>query len=145
MKDPVMDCFGHTYERREIEKALLHKPGYSPMTNQKYPGGDAKLQTNFALRQAIEEMVPETQQPAGGSARSSAAGESTTHSAERVRPCVLHSRIDRGRFDVLHFHQSPGGDVLLLREVDTSRQAVSRVVVRLTCSGVALQVSPHPT
>jgi len=107
MKDPVIDCFGHTYERREIEKALLHKPGYSPMTNQKYPGGDAKLQTNFALRQAIEEMVPETQQPAGGSARSSAAGESTTHPAERVRPCVLHSRIDRGRFDVLHFRQSP--------------------------------------
>ena len=114
MKDPVIDCFGHTYERREIEKALLHKPGYSPMTNQKYPGGDAKLQTNFALRQAIEEMVPETQQPAGGSARSSAAGESTTHPAERVRPCVLHSRIDRGRFDVLHFRQSPGGDVSFL-------------------------------
>ena len=92
MKDPVIDCFGHTYERRGIEKALLHKPGYSPMTNEKYPGGDAKLQTNFALRQAIEEMVPETQQPAGGSARSSAAGESTTHPAERVRPCVLHSQ-----------------------------------------------------
>ena len=137
MKDPVIDCFGHTYERREIEKALLHKPGYSPMTNQKYPGGDAKLQTNFALRQAIEEMVPESQQPTHG--------KSTTHPAERVRPCVLHSRIDRGRFDVLHVHQSPGIDVSFLREVGASRQAVSRVVVRLTCSGVALQVSPHPT
>jgi hypothetical protein len=62
------------------------------------------------------------QKPAGGSARSSAAGESTTHPDERVRPCVLHSIIDRGRFDVLRFHQSPGGDVSFLREVDTSRR-----------------------
>jgi len=66
MKDPVIDCFGHTYERRAIEKALLHKPGYSPMTNQKYPGGDAKLHTNLALRQAIESMVSQTQRPAHG-------------------------------------------------------------------------------
>ena len=121
-----MDCFGHTYERREIEKALLHKPGYSPMTNQKYPGGDAKLQTNFALRQAIEEMVPETQQPTHG--------KSTTHPAERVRPCVLHSRIDRGRFDVLHVHQVTRWRCFAF-ERGASRQAVSRVVVRLTCSG----------
>ena len=58
---------------------------------------------NDANRAAIEAAKA----LAGGSARSSAAGESTTHPAERVRPCVLHSRIDRGRFDVLHVHHHP--------------------------------------
>jgi hypothetical protein len=64
MNDPVIDCLGHTYERGAIENALRHRPGFCPMTNERYPGGDAKLRTNLALRQTIEEMVPLTQRPA---------------------------------------------------------------------------------
>jgi hypothetical protein len=66
MEDPVIDHFNHTFERRCIEKALRFRPGYCPMTNQRYPGGDAKLRTNLALRQAIESLVSQTQRPAHG-------------------------------------------------------------------------------
>jgi len=54
MRDPVMDCFGHTYERSAIIDALLHKPGVSPNTNKPYPDGDPKLQTNYSVRDAVE-------------------------------------------------------------------------------------------
>ena len=64
MEDPVIDCLNHTYERHAIETALLHRPGFCPMTNERYPGGDAKLHSNLALRQTIEAMVPLTQRPA---------------------------------------------------------------------------------
>mmetsp|Transcript_42495 Transcript_42495/g.81190 ORF Transcript_42495/g.81190 Transcript_42495/m.81190 type:complete len:598 (-) Transcript_42495:510-2303(-) len=57
MRDPVVDCFGHTYERRAITKALMHKPGVSPKTNKPYPGGDPNLLTNFTVRDSIEEYL----------------------------------------------------------------------------------------
>ena len=60
----MIDGLGHTYERRAIENALLHRPGVCPLTNERYPDGDARLHTNFALRQTIEAMVPLAQRPA---------------------------------------------------------------------------------
>ena len=57
MTDPVVDCKGHTYERSAIEEALMHRPGVSPFTNQRYPGGDAKLQPNYNLKSMIDDWV----------------------------------------------------------------------------------------
>ena len=129
MKDPVMDCFNHTYERQNIEKALRYRPGYCPMTNQQYPDGDAKLRTNLALRQAIESMVP----PAHGRGRSAPAGKS--HYPARVCGGEFPTRwIDRGRSNTLCFHH-------LADSACGSGQAASLAVVRLTwCSGVPSQV-----
>ena len=59
MKDPVMDCLGHSYERRAITQALILTPRVSPYINQAYPDGDAKLQTNFSLRDVIEDYMKE--------------------------------------------------------------------------------------
>jgi hypothetical protein len=84
MEDPVIDCLNHTYERRAIENALLYRPGFCPFTNERYPGGDAKLRANLALRQTIEAMVPLTERPAhdvhDGGGRERPRGETQAHS-----------------------------------------------------------------
>ena len=63
--DPVMDYFGHTYERDAIEQALRVKPGVSPMTRGRYPRGDAGLRPNFSLKSLIENY--RRQRDVGGS------------------------------------------------------------------------------
>ena len=92
MEDPVIDCLNHTYERHAIETALLHRPGFCPFTNERYPGGDAKLHSNLALRQTIEAMVPLTQRPAhdvsDGGGRERPRGES--HAAARDKYDFYH-------------------------------------------------------
>lgn len=52
MKDPVICCDGHTYEREAIEK-WLEDNNTSPLTNKVLTS--KKLTTNYALKNAIEE------------------------------------------------------------------------------------------
>jgi len=61
----VVDCRGHTYDRCSIERALRTNPGVSPTTNQRYPGGEAKLVPNFTLKSMIERWTAQhgTQRP----------------------------------------------------------------------------------
>eukprot|EP00959_Pyramimonas_sp_CCMP1952_P048465 1011628-Pyramimonas_sp.AAC.1 len=66
MRDPVVDDFGHTYERRALKRALIYTPGISPNTKQAYPRGKPRLQTNYTVKSMVEEymrsvgMVPES-------------------------------------------------------------------------------------
>eukprot|EP00240_Pyramimonas_obovata_P004626 CAMPEP_0118922056 /NCGR_PEP_ID=MMETSP1169-20130426/1118_1 /TAXON_ID=36882 /ORGANISM="Pyramimonas obovata, Strain CCMP722" /LENGTH=414 /DNA_ID=CAMNT_0006862871 /DNA_START=285 /DNA_END=1526 /DNA_ORIENTATION=- len=57
MRDPVMDDFGHTYERRALNKALIYSPGISPNTQKKYPNGKPRLQTNYAIKSMVDEYL----------------------------------------------------------------------------------------
>lgn len=53
MKDPVICCDGHTYERKAIEQ-WLENNNTSPLTNKVLTS--KKLTTNYALKNAIEEF-----------------------------------------------------------------------------------------
>ncbi len=50
MRDPVMDANGHTFERSAIERSLVNRPGICPLTNERYPNGDARLTPNYIAR-----------------------------------------------------------------------------------------------
>jgi hypothetical protein len=65
MQDPVMDAYGHTFERSAIERVLVNRPGICPLTNTRYPNGDARLTLNRAAR----EMMDEFNKAAGESAQ----------------------------------------------------------------------------
>ena len=67
MTDPVVDCLGHTYDRCSIERALQNKPGWSPSTNQRFPGGEAKLVTNYLVKSMVDSWTARhgTQRPGG--------------------------------------------------------------------------------
>ena len=54
MHDPVMDANGNTFERSAIERALVLRPGISPLTNARYPNGEARLTPNRGIRDMIE-------------------------------------------------------------------------------------------
>jgi hypothetical protein len=54
MRDPAMDANGHTFERSAIDQVLLNRPGISPLTNERYPNGDARLTPNYAVRDMID-------------------------------------------------------------------------------------------
>jgi hypothetical protein len=72
MCDPVMDANGHTFERSAIERFLVNRPGMCPLTNERYPNGDARLTPNRAVRMMIdafnEATVPSTSSAAAGGA-----------------------------------------------------------------------------
>jgi hypothetical protein len=53
MRDPVMDASGHTFERSAIERSIVNRPGICPLTNERYPNGDARLTPNRAVRSMI--------------------------------------------------------------------------------------------
>eukprot|EP00959_Pyramimonas_sp_CCMP1952_P385263 8074356-Pyramimonas_sp.AAC.1 len=58
MCDPVIDDFGHTYDRRSIYKALIYSPGISPNTKQEYPNnGTPRLRTNYTVKSMVEEYM----------------------------------------------------------------------------------------
>uniref|UniRef100_A0A7S0R6Z2 U-box domain-containing protein n=1 Tax=Pyramimonas obovata TaxID=1411642 RepID=A0A7S0R6Z2_9CHLO len=57
MRDPVMDVFGHTFERAAVEAALQERSGVSPLTNKRYPRGAARLTPNYTVRQLINEYL----------------------------------------------------------------------------------------
>jgi hypothetical protein len=45
----------HTFERSAIdERVLVNRPGICPLTNGRYPNGDARLAPNRAVRSMIE-------------------------------------------------------------------------------------------
>jgi hypothetical protein len=54
MHDPVMDANGNTFERSAIERVLVLRPGISPLTNARYPNGEARLTPNRGLLDMIE-------------------------------------------------------------------------------------------
>jgi hypothetical protein len=54
MRDPVMDVNGHTFDRSAIERSLVNRPGICPLTNERYPNGDARLTQNRAIRSMID-------------------------------------------------------------------------------------------
>mmetsp|Transcript_10349 Transcript_10349/g.17792 ORF Transcript_10349/g.17792 Transcript_10349/m.17792 type:complete len:153 (+) Transcript_10349:52-510(+) len=54
MRDPVMDANGHTFERSAIERFLVNRPGICPLTNERYPNGDARVTPNRAVRTMID-------------------------------------------------------------------------------------------
>jgi hypothetical protein len=54
MRDPVMDANGHTFERSAIKRSLVDRPGICPLTNERYPKGDACLTPNRAVRDIID-------------------------------------------------------------------------------------------
>jgi len=56
MRDPVMDASGHTFERIAIERSLLNRPGICPLTNERYPNGDARLTPNRAVLSMINAL-----------------------------------------------------------------------------------------
>jgi hypothetical protein len=56
MRDPVIDANGHTFDRSAIQRVLVHKPGISPLTNELYPNGDARLLPNRLVRNMIDEF-----------------------------------------------------------------------------------------
>jgi hypothetical protein len=49
MRNPVMDANGHTFERSAIQRSLVNRPGICPLTNERYPNGDARLTPNRAV------------------------------------------------------------------------------------------------
>ena len=55
MTDPVIDAKGYTFDRAAIEAALREKPGVCPLTNERYPGGEARLMSNRAVKHIIDE------------------------------------------------------------------------------------------
>eukprot|EP00976_Prorocentrum_cordatum_P068674 1179241-Prorocentrum_minimum.AAC.4 len=57
LRDPVIDAFEHTFERAAIENALRKKPGFSPLTNERYPNGEARLLSNRAVKDVIQEYL----------------------------------------------------------------------------------------
>eukprot|EP00976_Prorocentrum_cordatum_P063839 1177245-Prorocentrum_minimum.AAC.1 len=57
MRDPVMDANGHTFERAAIEAALRERPGVFPLTNERYPDGEARLMPNRAVKHIIQEYL----------------------------------------------------------------------------------------
>lgn len=66
MRDPVMTCDGHVYERRAIERWFMEGRATSPMTNLELP--EAVCVPLMPLRLAIEAYVnrrPELMQPRG--------------------------------------------------------------------------------
>ena len=69
MRDPVVDVFGHTFERAAVEAALQEKRGVSPLTNKRYPRGGARLAPNYAIRQLINEYLDKVGKPAPYRAR----------------------------------------------------------------------------
>jgi hypothetical protein len=54
MLDPVMDANGYTFERCAIERVLVNRPGICPMTNARYPNGDARLTPNRTVRDMVD-------------------------------------------------------------------------------------------
>jgi len=56
MRNPVMDASGHTFERIAIERSLLNRPGICPLTNERYPNGDARLTPNRAVLSMINAL-----------------------------------------------------------------------------------------
>eukprot|EP00976_Prorocentrum_cordatum_P058930 1174103-Prorocentrum_minimum.AAC.1 len=64
MRDPVMDDFGHTYERRALKKAGIYSR-VSPITREEYPSGEPRLQTNYAVKAMVDEYL-EIQGRGGG-------------------------------------------------------------------------------
>jgi hypothetical protein len=54
MRDPVMDANGHTFERSAIERSLVNRPGICPLTNERYPKGEARLTPNRVVRNMID-------------------------------------------------------------------------------------------
>jgi hypothetical protein len=54
MHDPVMDAYGHTFERSAIERSLVNRPGICPMTNGRYPDGDARLTPNLTVQNTTD-------------------------------------------------------------------------------------------
>jgi hypothetical protein len=53
MRNPVMDANGHTFERSAIQRSLVNRPGICPLTNERYPNGDARVTPNRAVRSMI--------------------------------------------------------------------------------------------
>jgi hypothetical protein len=53
MRDPVMDANGHTFNRSAIEHSLVNRPGICPLTNERYPDGDARLTPNRVVHSMI--------------------------------------------------------------------------------------------
>jgi hypothetical protein len=56
MRDPVMDANGHTFERSAIERSLAYQPGICPLTNDRYPNGDARLTPDRFVSSMIDEF-----------------------------------------------------------------------------------------
>eukprot|EP00242_Pyramimonas_sp_CCMP2087_P001833 CAMPEP_0198230584 /NCGR_PEP_ID=MMETSP1445-20131203/114746_1 /TAXON_ID=36898 /ORGANISM="Pyramimonas sp., Strain CCMP2087" /LENGTH=470 /DNA_ID=CAMNT_0043911141 /DNA_START=454 /DNA_END=1866 /DNA_ORIENTATION=- len=56
MRDPVIDANGHTFDRSAIERVLVHRPGISPLTNELYVNGDARLTPNRLVCNMIDEF-----------------------------------------------------------------------------------------
>ena len=56
MKDPVMLCDGHSYERKAIVDWLQRSSNRSPLTNETLPA-DHKVLDNYALKSAIESFL----------------------------------------------------------------------------------------
>ena len=57
MEDPVVDSFGHTYERQKIETWLGFPHITSPMTGLPYVDGDVTLRPNVAVREMCLNQV----------------------------------------------------------------------------------------
>eukprot|EP00240_Pyramimonas_obovata_P009150 CAMPEP_0118937602 /NCGR_PEP_ID=MMETSP1169-20130426/23245_1 /TAXON_ID=36882 /ORGANISM="Pyramimonas obovata, Strain CCMP722" /LENGTH=82 /DNA_ID=CAMNT_0006881283 /DNA_START=38 /DNA_END=282 /DNA_ORIENTATION=+ len=56
MREPVIDTYGHSFEREAIEAALREKPGVCPITNARYPDGEARLTPNRVVRDLISDF-----------------------------------------------------------------------------------------
>jgi hypothetical protein len=56
LRDPVMDAKEHKFERSAIERSLVNRPGTCPLTNERYPNGDARLTPNRAVCSIIDEF-----------------------------------------------------------------------------------------
>jgi hypothetical protein len=54
MRDPVIDANGDTFERSAIERSLVNRPGICPLTNERYPNGDAHLTPNRGVRSMLD-------------------------------------------------------------------------------------------
>ena len=57
MRDPVQDCFGHTYDRNALQTWVLKYSHVSPKTRQPYPSSFrvSDLPTNYALKGLCDE------------------------------------------------------------------------------------------
>eukprot|EP00976_Prorocentrum_cordatum_P112561 1195553-Prorocentrum_minimum.AAC.4 len=60
MRDPVQDEKGHTFERAAIESCLRERPGVCPLTNDRYSRGQARLTSNRAIKNMIDEYLERT-------------------------------------------------------------------------------------
>ena len=57
MRDPVMDANGYTFNRRAIERSLVNRPGICPLTNERYPNGDARLTPNRVVCDMVDAFL----------------------------------------------------------------------------------------